>query len=272
MTIKVRNRITLIFFILSSFVISAEFIFLLFRFFTRTISYPTVIFNSLQHTSVLLRFSKNAVLASLIFSGLYVTITSISLVRFFLKTQAPDIIFFLIFLMAILCDSIRLTLPLYEHVNSYSNYIWLAGRLILFARILAPLGLTGCVALTSADDRQNIERNSLIIFIAAAFLAYFIPINTTSIRPNLVISYSFHRTINLASIFILLFCVITLLIQRHKQELKQTISIGFILICIGYYFLFEVFCYLYLALAISFITAGTIVYLKNMHDEYMWLN
>ena len=202
----------------------------------------------------------------------YVCLTSLIIYHSFEKTQAPDIVFFLLFLFACLCDTSSLLVPLFEISGSFSLFLLKLGNVHLFARLLAPMALMGNTVLSTDDFRQSTDRNSIILIIISMFFAEIIPLNTAVILPNFCISYGYVKAIRIFSLIICLVSTISLFCTNRKNEYKQIMTIGFLILCIGYTLIFYCFNIVTLAAGIIFLGSGTFLYLNEVHKHYLWID
>ena len=153
MTIRFRNRMTLIFFIITVSCLMLGTFFTLYQFFSGRIVLPEVYTKNLSQ-NVLFRYLPLCVYAGIFILLLYVCITTMIIYHSFEKTQAPDIVFFLLFLIACLCDTSRILVPAFHLSGTFSIFLLKVGNLHLFARLLAPLALMG-TAVLSTEIWQN---------------------------------------------------------------------------------------------------------------------
>lgn len=271
MTIRLRNRITLGFFLVSFITFVLESIFTVYALFTSKLSFPEVYLKS-DSDIFLFAFNPYIVLASVALIMLYVCVTSHVLFRSFSKTQATDMVFFLLFLAACVFDSARLFVPLLNISGIFTKLEIKIGNATLLARLLAPLGLFGASTLSEDDMRQKTERNCLIIILAAWFFSEFIPLNNAVILPNFSISYGYQKTIRILTFIISFLSIGTMFLNNYKNDYKQIRTLGFALICVGYTALFDGYSIFHFSIGAAAITAGTIMYLSELHKHYMWLD
>ena len=271
MTIRFRNRLTYIFFFVSLALFLLAVFFTCWRFFSSTLVLPQV-YNKMLSDNFLLRYSPVFTFAGIFTNMLYVCITTLVIYHSFEKTQAPDIMFFLLFLLACLCDASRIFVPLFGLSNSFSNFLLKIGNAHLFARLLAPLALMGNTAMAGDSFKQYVDRNCLILIMISIFFAEFIPLNTAVILPNYCISYGYVKGIRLFSTFIIIMSTISLYISNRKNDYKQFMTIGFIMLSIGYTLLFYCYNLLFFASGTLLLAAGTIIYLGEIHKHYLWLD
>lgn len=271
MTIRTRNRLTMILFAIALIILIGDLGIFCFEFFDKSFRIPEVFLKGVP-TSYLLAYNPTCVLIAIFINILYVLITTFVIYRTFEKTQATDITFFLLFLASCLLDSFRLIIPLFRISGTFSQFLISIGNINILARLLAPLALFGNTVLSTEDYRPNTDRNCLIIIVASLFFAYFIPSNTSVILPNFCISYGYVHLIRFFSFLISILNIITLFLTNKKNEYRQLMTIGFALLTIGYSIMF--FCYNILGVIAGpiFIGTGTGIYLKETHNKYLWID
>ena len=271
MTIRFRNRLTYIFFFTSVALLLLAVFFTCWRFFSSTLILPEV-YKKTFSDNLLFKYSPIFTFAGIFTNMLYVCITTLVIYHSFEKTQAPDIMFFLLFLLACLCDAARILIPLFGLSTSFSNFLLKIGNIHLFARLLAPLALMGNTAMAGDSFKQYVDRNCLILIMLSIFFAEFIPLNTAVILPNYCVSYGYVKGIKLFSACIIILSTISLFISNRKNDYKQYMTLGFVMLSIGYTLLFYCHSLAFFASGTLLLAAGTIIYLGEMHKHYLWLD
>lgn len=262
---------TLIFFIFSISCLMLGIFFTLYQFLSHGIVLPEV-YTPSASSNFFLKYNPVCVFAGIFVMLAYVCLTTMIIYHSFEKTQAPDMVFFLIFLFACLCDTSRLLVPVCRLSGTFSLFLLRIGDLHLFARLLAPLALMGATAMSSDEFRQSTDRNSIILIIIAMFFAEIIPLNTAVILPNYCISYGYVKGIRSFSLLTSLVSAISLFVINNKNEYKQIMTLGFLLLSTGYSLIF--YCYNIAALATGIILLGlgTYFYLNEVHKHYLWID
>lgn len=270
MTIKTRNRITFGFFIFALLISLAELSVFIFQLVRGELQFPQVYTTKAASSSFLFRTRNSCVITGIFLQNLYILATLLFILRAFEKTQSTEIFFFEMFLYACLCDSLRLLILLFHITDTYSTALLLIGNITLFARLMVPLSLVSTIILNQETHRQNMERNSLLIFIAGIFLASFIPLNTSIIKPNYLVAFSYERTIKITTIIIHCANVLTLFMQNFNKDSKQYTTLGYIMITLGNFMMFNSTNYAYLVLGYLFLTGGSAVFLRSLHKYFLW--
>ena len=267
MTIKTRNKLNLSLFFFSLFFLAANVFILVLSIYNKSFSLSAYMS---QEGRLLTRYSPFVVLMSLYFEIIYVCITSFMLYRVFEKTQATDISFFFLFLIALIANSIRIWIPLLDMNSTFSGLLVFCGNCILFSKLLVPTSLLFSVVMSGADQRQNLEKNIFILLLGSLFFAQLLPINTANVCPNFEVDYSFRNVIKVTSILVIAASLIALFFKNKQKFYTQLTTIGLACICIGTFILFNSTNLLRFAASIIFLLVGNFLYLKELHKQYLW--
>lgn len=233
------------------------------------ITWPVFNFKS---DSFLLKYRAFCVFLAIFFQLFFVCVTCLCILRVFNKTQSSEIVFFLLFLMALVFNSTRIFIPIMDLKDSFSNASLFISNIVLFSKILAPLSLLGITTLTSDDQRQNLEQNCFIIFISSLLLATFIPKNTGILLPDYSISTAFNKILSTMIFLITLFNALYMFYKNYEAENRQYTTIGFLILSIGYVVTFGVTNFLSLFFGILLMSTGTFMYIAELHYQYLWNN
>lgn len=269
MTIRTRNRLTFAFTIFSFTVFLLEILVLFYGILSKRISLPTPSYYT-KSSNILLSYNYIYVIIAIILQSFYAFFTSLLVYRSFQKTQTNEIIFFMLFLFAVLCDSIRILLPIFYISETYSNFLIGVGDVSLFARLLAPLSLFGIAFISKEEYRQDIEKNCLIIIVASLFFAEFIPLNSAVIFKNYAVSYGYIKLIRFFAIAINTLSSITVLINTFREEFDRIMPFGFGMLAVGYGLVFTTSTLLGLGTGFLLLGIGTYIYLDKLHRHYLW--
>ena len=271
MTIRFRNRLTFAFFIIAftTFLLSAFVTW--YQYLTVGITLPQVYIKS-PSSNFFLRYNPYIVFSAMSLEMIYVCITTMIIYHSFEKTQAPDIAFFLIFLVACLCDATRFVIPVFQISGTYSRLLLKIGNIHLFARLLAPLALMGNTILSADDFRQHTDRNCLILIIVALFFSEMIPLNTAIILPNYCVSYGYVKAIRLTTGLVIILSTISLFFANQKNEYNQIMTLGFFMLSLGYSVMFYCYNIAGLLAGLALLGFGTTIYLNEVHKHYLWID
>ena len=271
MTIKTRNRLNISLFIFSLVFLAANIVILLLSIYKKTFPANLNLYISADETgSFLIKYNPLIMLISLYFQIVYVCITSFMLYRVFEKTQASDISFFFVFLIALIANSVRIWIPLFNLGSTYSTLLAFCGNCVLFSKLLVPLSLLFSVVMSNTEQRQDLEKNIFILLLGCVFFAQIIPLNTANLCHNFEVDYSYRTVIKTFSILVIAATLIALFFNNRSRLYTQFTTIGLGLICTGTYVLFNASTPVLLLLAFILLLTGNILYLKELHKQYLW--
>lgn len=271
MTIKTRNRLSTAFFAISATYFAIALILTLYQFFSKTLSIPQFYLKNVPEQKIITNNS-SAVIILIFIVIAYVCVTTFSIKQSFEKTQATDMIFFLMFLFGFLCDTVRIFIPLLNCAKAYSDFLIAISNVVLFGKILAPLAIIFTVLLSGEDYRKSANQNCLIILITSLIFAKLIPINTAILLPNFATSFAYENLLRVFTIMIFIISVISLFINNKKNEYSQKSAVGLTFICAGYFIAANGYSILTAACASVFLLTGTHFYVSAIHRQYLWIN
>ncbi len=271
MTIRFRNRLTFVFFIIAFTTLLISVFLTWYQYLTNGIRLPEV-YDKINSQNILFKYNPFVVFTGISLEMIYVCITTMIIYHSFEKTQAPDIVFILIFLAACLFDSTRFIIPVFQLSGTYSKLLLKVGNVHLFARLLAPLALMGNTILSTDDFKQHTDRNSLIIIVIALFFSEMIPLNTAIILPNFSVSYGYVKAIRLFSFILIILSTISLFFANKKNEYRQIMTLGFLMLSIGYSIMFYCYNIAGLVSGVLLLGFGTSLYLNEVHKHYLWID
>lgn len=270
MTIKVRNRINIALFLISTVFLVCNICFLVFQILKNEFSIISLFSDIGSSKSILTEYNIIYPFISIIFLNIYVCTSSYSLYRSFEKTQASNIIYFNLFLTGCLANCFRIFIPSLISHGTFSNLIIILGNIIVYAKLIIPISILYTTIMEDSDKKHNTEQNIFIIILSAIFFAGIIPINSAKINPNLTIDHSLKSILNLYSIVTILLSLISLYLKNLKNQNSQKTTIGLIFISIGLIFIFDSINLLKLILGTLSLSFGTFYYIHELHKEYLW--
>ena len=213
-----------------------------------------------------------AVLLSFLVFFFYIPVCFFFLIRYFENTQTSEIIFFTGFLIACMAETSRFLAICLGLWQSFSNILIFSGKIVLFGRTLAPLSFLCSAILSETSQRQDVERNYIIMVTVSVVFAAIIPMNTARISSTGLVTEGFMVLIN---IFRLLLFITTILsfyingIQKNSIEHKHLASSSCVIL-LSYAVLLSCDNFVFLALGTAGLFIGTYRYLLFVHKMYMW--
>lgn len=279
MTLKIRNRILKFFMYVSLASIAFSVLALIY---TLAKGYlippPTLRIPDYLNSEFFRNFSftkQNLIptLISFFLLAVYVPVVLFFIFRYFENTQSSEIIFFSAFLLGILCEAARFYTICFGVWQTFTNLLIFLGNIVLFGRILAPLSFACASIFSETEQRQDIERNYLIMVVSAFLFALIIPLNTGRISSAGLVTEGFMTLLNAARFILIILAVFSFYVRSVKHANKDFIPIGLWIFALyaGYVLLICADNYVFIAFGAGLLYAGTYFYLKDLHKMYMWL-
>lgn len=271
MTIRTRNRFIIFFMFISLMLLLGAGIITGLDYFSGNFAFPTSNPFTFMQNNFLFKFNFLTVVFSIFAFLFYTSFFFLFITIEFEKTQSNEIIFFSVFLLGCLSESIRLLVPVLNMWNNITTFTLFCTRTIIFGRICATVALLFSVICSSPDYRQYIEQNILIIFSGSLVIAILIPLNSYEMYPTGIISWGFGRLLRISMICILCVAIVSQFIKSFSSTHRTTmLAVGLLLISIGYYILCSSYNYFFLFSGFIPLFGGTFIYLKFLHKQYLW--
>lgn len=216
------------------------------------------------------RYSFAAVILSLFLFLLYATLGSIYLYIQFEKTQSLEVIFFAVFLIGCTIEAVRLYVPFFNLWHSLSTLLIFTGRAVLFGRTVAPAALLFNAVFSGTEQRQNIERNLIVLLVISITMATLIPLNTAIVLPNFCIHWGASKTILTMRMLIMAAAVLSVFINMRTMGTKEKAPYGFLSLTVGYAICCIANSFAAVIIGNILLYAGTAIYLGSLHRKYLW--
>lgn len=274
MTLKTRNRLYLFFFLLSlaNFIgITAVFVF-------AAVNHRISVPDSYVRTFTLFSgkgifaYSFPAVITSIFFFSIYSCVTSFIILKGFEKTQSMEVIYFLGFIVGSLTETARILMPLFELWQSLSTLLVVVGSTVLAGRMLCMLSLLFASLFSETDQRQNVERNLIILLVVSILFGVLFPLDTTQTTSTCTVLWGFRSSFAFLRILISL-STISVLVVSAVSKGNRDIAIsaaGCVLLYAGHDMLCVSDCFIEMGLALLLLASGSTLYLTGTHRLYMW--
>lgn len=277
MTIKTRNRLLkalCIFSIVCCLLLAASLIVALL---TDAIVPPSdnAAQASIPHVLRGLPFMRYQFAATMIAIGvmvLYVPLTLFLIIAFFENTQSSEIIFFAGALLGILCEGIRMLIPLFGLGLSFSYLLIFTGRVLAAGRFIVPLSFFCMAIFSETHQRQDVERNLTVVLALSVVLAAEIPLNTAQLTTTCAVPTGFATVSVIVRFLIFALALLSFLLNAHKHgilEMKKMAWYYAVLVA-GYALLLLADSFVLLGTGTAALVVGTVQFLRNLHRLYKW--
>ena len=222
-----------------------------------------------------LPFAKTQFVALMMSFGViifYVPICFFMILRYFENTQTSEIIFFTGFLIGCTTELFRFLTICFGLWQTFSNMLIFSGNIVLFGRTLVPLSFICASLLSNTDQRQDVERNYIIMITTSVVFAAIIPMNTAKISSTGLVTEGFMFFISIMRVLLILVAFVSFFIHGIKKNSVEykSIAVSFIILIFGYSVVISSDTFVFLIPGTALLIYGTYRYLKNIHQLYMW--
>lgn len=280
MTLKTRNRLLRALFVFSIVCCALLAVTLIAAFVTGSVVPPTDTELSdaqtkMQYARRVLPFMQYHFAATMIAIGvlvLYVPATLFFIIAYFENTQSSEIIFFAGVLLGILCEGVRLLIPLFSLGLSFSRLLFFAARVMVVGRFAVPLCFFCMAVFSEVHQRQDVERNFTVALALSAMLAAGLPLNTAQMTTTCAIPTGFTTASVLFRAVLFALTVLSFWLNAGKHasmELKK-MTLYYVAFFAGYTLLLLADSFMLLILGTAALATGTVQFFRNLHRLYKW--
>ena len=267
MTLISRNKITLGFGIFCGAVILLFLGLFLFNFYNGKIT-PLPDHFSFQNFSLKsFLFDNYSVFSviSIVYLGIFSFTTTIVIRYSFEKTQSPEIIFFIGFLISCLFEYFRLLIPLYNLWESYSRLLIFIGKGCFACRLISLFCFLFSALFSDDIQSQTTEKTLLIIAIVSWIFVEFLPINTGTVNQSINPASGFSQIFEVIQFVIFFLTCISMIFYS-----KSRYTLSYVYLIIGYFSLVYATNFFLCFIGIILLSFGTFKYLQKIHNYYLW--
>lgn len=270
MTIRIRNLLFKILTIISLILLLATSALLIYSILAKKFYFPTE-HNYIHLQNLLLtKFNYYTVIIS-IFLFLILSVLNFLYINYqFEKTQSTELIYFALFLIGCLTESFRIFIPCLNLWETSNQVVLIISRIIYFGKILIPLSFIFMAVYSSAEYRQDVERNIIILLLLSAICSVVLPINTNKIFPTCLPQPGYKNLIFTIWIIFILITIFSLIRNDYIANSKTKMPLGFIFLITGYLILCNTMNIVLLVFGTIFMIYGSLTFLQSLHQKYLW--
>lgn len=274
MTLKARNRILILFFIVALLDAALNTIL-----FIRGMVGQSIVFTEDVHRQFeflgsleLLGYEPLAVCSSCLAFNAYVLLTTIILYLSFEKTQALETAYFQGFLISCMAESTRILIPLTSLVQSSPASVAIITHIVIAARLLGPLAFLCAEMFSDTESRLFVERNFLIMLLASIFMGILIPLDTKEFCSTFIYQWGLQKIFHMTRVLLVATTLLAITCKIAANYSVETIheGIGFLIGISGYFLLCNSDNFIMLAVGATALFLGTLYYLHSIHKIYNW--
>lgn len=270
MTLKTRNRYTLIFSTFFLFISVLVAIYFLYKMNSLTKGGSFSNYGiSLDKPSLIEPHYITVVLASL-FLALYIPAVSFYIYARFEKTPSSEVAYLVLFLLGCAPEFVRLFIPLETMKNNLPSFLVIAGRALFWGRTLSIVSLFTASIFSSKSKGLETEQNIVVLLVFSLALANIVPVNTTKITSTFSIGIGWNNFVNFTYIVTIILTAASYAVNAKLNENPLYLRLGLGIFCMeaGYYILNASAVLIVSAIGALLLTVGTQRALSNLHKLY----
>jgi hypothetical protein len=213
-----------------------------------------------------------AVTVTLICEILFAAAATTILYFSFRKTTSPEIFFFIIFLVSMSFDSLKVMFSLIEAMNLSPAYGSLITRTVYFGRFLGTLAVLASGLFFLGAEYQRMEIFLGVAFLLAVSLSTAVPVDITEIDANLLYRLGNARELGIISILFLGFGVFNYVIFAIQNSSRDHVLMagGLAFVIAGREMLFFIQNTFAIIAAFLLLIVGTTLFGERSHAVHLW--
>ncbi len=222
--------------------------------------------------SILFKYNPYASLAGIFLFAVAAPILSGIIIKGFAKTPSLEIVFFGAFIISLITEELRFFIPLTGITRAYEKYLMVQTKIIMGGRILGSLSLLFSFCFNKLEQRQNMERNLLILVLVSILGGVLIPLDSNKITSTFMVLCGYRKMFFISNLFIFLATVALILIDilvKKNSDLKKVL-LGYVILICGYFILQNTDCWLEFGIATLLLIFGSYTYLYSVHSLNVW--
>jgi len=214
-----------------------------------------------------------AVHGCILASVLYSFFSIIFIYYFFEKTQSPEILFVVFFVVSFSLEALRLILPLGRVYEFPSLYQLTASRIILFSRYFGIFSLFTAGVFASGFKSQQQRNIIMIITVTTLIITLGVPIDTQAWDSSLNMINGYTSMFRLIEAGTFLLTIVSFFIAAWSRSSPEFVFIGAgsALAFLGRNILLNADTWTGLPIGLLFLAAGTWLICTRLHKVYLWL-
>lgn len=204
---------------------------------------------------------------------LYALIVSTLIYFSFEKTQSPEIIFFVLFVLSFVFEILRLMVPLRALYDFPMVLLVIGARILIFGRFFGVLSLFASSVYAAG---LNFQKQGTIIFgivIITLIISLGVPVDGASWDTSFTMISGYSSVFRLAEIGILSMAVLSFLVGAYTRDAGEYlyITLGALLVSLGRSFLLSADSWAAPLPGMIMLILGTWFITQRLHQVYLWL-
>lgn len=210
---------------------------------------------------------------SLFAAAAYAFFVSILVFVYFEKTQIPEILFFALFALSFMFETLRIMVPLKGLYEISAITMVIGTRMLIFSRLFGTISLFIASVYSAGLDMEKQGSVIIGIIIAILLISFRLPVNGYSWDTSFAMVIAYSTMLRSSGLILTALTLISFLMASYNRGSAEYrfIALGSLLVHIGRSLLFGADTWVTPIPAIIMLAAGTYLIISRLHKVYLWL-
>lgn len=198
---------------------------------------------------------------------------TILVLRYFRRTNAPEVFLFALFLVSLSGDNFKLGIPLLIMLDQPPLYGVIVTRVIQFCHLFGVFCLFASTLFATGMDYQRLGNVTVVAFIVALAMTYTMPVDSHTLYPSLVFQMGDHLTLQILVVALAVLSVVNIgsATLVHGSDGFGIYAATVVLMFAGREMLFLLPGFLMSLTGIAVLLAGALTYGVKKYVDYLWV-
>lgn len=197
---------------------------------------------------------------------------TILVLRYFRRTNAPEVFLFGLFLVSLSGDIVKLAIPLLILFDQPPLYGAILTRVVQFCHLFGAFCLFASTLFATGMDYQRLGNVAVVAFVVALAMTYTMPVDSLALYPSLVYQMGDQLTIQLliAALTVLSIVNVVNAAVVHGGEGLAVYAVTVLLMFAGRELVFVLAGRVASLLGAALLLGGAVTYGVKKYFEYLW--
>ena len=205
-------------------------------------------------------------------SSMVSIVGTVLVLRYFRRTNAPEVFLFGLFLVSLSGDAFKLAIPLLLFLEQPPLYGAIVTRVVQFFHLFGVFCLFASTLFATGMDYQRLGNVVVVAFIVALAMTYTMPVDTHTLFPSLVFQMGDQITIQLLVVALALLSIVNIASSAvvHGSDGVAIYAGAVVLMFVGRELLFLLPTLLVSLVGGVLVIAGAVSYGAKKYIDYLW--
>ncbi len=214
-----------------------------------------------------------APLALSILSELIFSIATVLVLYFsFRRTASAEVFFFILFVISMSFDSLKMLHILFDVVMIPPYFGTLVTRAIYFGKSLGTLSLFACGVFSVSTSHERLELVLTSGLLLAFALSVGLPVDITTRQPHFVMTTGYEHELSIITYVLYGFALVSFLLAAYRTQSKDylLVGLGVLMVMAGREILYYRTDGLSIIVAFVLLVAGAALFGERIHEVHLW--